>query len=317
MNRTNQAWFVAGLFTAILLAGCDTDDQVQTPEERSSNPPFWEPHIPLGIEFNHTSGNTSSRLLPQSLGAGCIVADFDNNSDNDLYFLQRHDLEQDQANRSGNALYWNDGEGNFELAPDSCGASDTGFGISGSVGDVDLDGDLDIYICNLGPNALLLNNGDGTFQPAPNTCGAIDDGSSTGSTFFDADQDGDLDLYVTRYVNWSLEIEGGCVNLLGGADFYPPGKYNRPLEGQFFVNDSGTFVDQTEASGISGHLGHGLACAAGDLEAMGGMICMSPMTKCPTFYGSTMETTPSANGPRCLAALPPIPEKRERGCQSI
>ena len=269
MNRTNQASSVSGLFTAILLAGCDTDDQVQTPEERSSNSPFWEPYIPLGIEFSHTSGSTSSRLLPQSLGAGCIVADFDNDSDNDLYFLQGYDLEKDQADRSGNALYWNDGEGNFELAPDSCGSSDTGFGISGSVGDVDLDGDLDIYICNLGPNTLLLNNGDGTFQPAPNTGGAIDDGFSTGSTFFDADRDGDLDLYVTRYVDWSLNIEGECVNLLGGVDFCPPGKYNRPLEDRFFLNESGTFVDHTEASGISGHPGHGLACAAGDIDEDG------------------------------------------------
>lgn len=269
MNRTNQASSVSGLFTAILLAGCDTDDQVQTSEERSSNSPFWEPYIPLGIEFSHTNGSTSSRLLPQSLGAGCIVADFDNDSDNDLYFLQGYDLEKDQADRSGNALYWNDGEGNFELAPDSCGASDTGFGISGSVGDVDLDGDLDIYICNLGPNTLLLNNGDGTFQPAPNTGGAIDDGFSTGSTFFDADRDGDLDLYVTRYVDWSLNIEGECVNLLGGVDFCPPGKYNRPLEDRFFLNESGTFVDHTEASGISGHPGHGLACAAGDIDEDG------------------------------------------------
>lgn len=269
MNRTNQAWSVAGLFTAILLTGCDTDDQLQIPEERSTEPPFWEPYIPLGVNFSHTSGNTSSRLLPQSLGAGCIVADFDNDSDNDLYFLQGNDLEQQQANRSGNALYWNDGEGNFELAPDSCGASDTGFGISGSVGDVDLDGDLDIYICNLGSNTLLLNNGDGTFQRAPNSGGAIDDGFSAGSTFFDADRDGDLDLYVTRYVDWSLDIEGECVNLLGGVDFCPPGKYNRPLEDRFFLNEAGTFVDQTEASGISGHPGHGLACAAGDIDGDG------------------------------------------------
>ena len=269
MNRTNQAWSVAGLFTAILLIGCDTDDQLQIPEERSTEPPFWEPYIPLGVRFSHTSGNTSSRLLPQSLGAGCIVADFDNDSDNDLYFLQGNDLEQQQANRSGNALYWNDGEGNFELAPDSCGASDTGFGISGSVGDVDLDGDLDIYICNLGSNTLLLNNGDGTFQRAPNSGGAIDDGFSAGSTFFDADRDGDLDLYVTRYVDWSLDIEGECVNLLGGVDFCPPGKYNRPLEDRFFLNEAGTFVDQTEASGISGHPGHGLACAAGDIDGDG------------------------------------------------
>ena len=269
MNCTTRVVSAAASFAAIWLAACEVNTTKQIPEKHSNKAPFWEPYLPIGVGFSHNSGNTTSRLLPQSLGAGCIVADFDNDSDNDLYFLQGYDLEKNQVDSVGNALYWNDGKGNFELAPHSSGASDLGFGISGSVGDVDLDGDLDIYVCNLGPNALLLNNGDGTFQPAPNTGGAIDDGFSTGSTFFDADRDGDLDLYVTRYVDWSLDIEGECVNLLGGADFCPPGKYNRPLEDRFFLNESGTFVNQTEASGISGHPGHGLACAAGDVNGDG------------------------------------------------
>ena len=268
-----QHLFALGSLTLLSWTSGCTEDSTQLKEnslaEKPASGSFWTLYEPNGIDFFHQSGPPKSRLLPQSLGAGCIVADLDNDSDNDLYFLQGHDLEQVGQSTSGNALYWNDGQGNFELAPPTSGASDPGFGISGSVGDVDNDGDLDIYICNLGPNVLLLNNGDGTFQPAEKTGGAVDDGFSTGSTFFDADRDGDLDLYVTRYVDWSLELESECVNLLGGIDFCPPGHYNRPLEDRFFRNDSGTFIDQTEFSGLSGHLGHGLACAAGDVNGDG------------------------------------------------
>lgn len=269
MIRLNSFLLVTGSLTGIFLAACDEQTAKQIPKGGSNPPLFWERYRPLGVEFTHESGDTTNCLLPQILGAGCIVADLDNDLDNDLYFLQGHDLHQENANHPGNALYWNNGEGNFELAPDTCGASDAGFGISASVADIDLDGDLDIYICNLGPNTLLLNNGDRTFQSVQDAGGAMDDGFSTGSTFFDSDQDGDLDLYVTRYVDWNMEIEFECVNLLGGADFCPPGKYNRPLEDRFFLNESGMFVDQTEASGISMHRGHGLACAAGDVNSDG------------------------------------------------
>ena len=134
---------------------------------------------------------------------------------------------------------------------------------------MDQDGDLDLYLCNLGPNALLLNNGDGTFQAVENAGGAQDEGFSTGSTFFDADQDGDLDLYVTRYVDWTLDIEAECINLLGGSDFCPPGRYNRPLGDKFFRNEGGTFIEETRTAGFSGPVGHGLACTAGDINGDG------------------------------------------------
>ncbi len=256
-----------------VLNGCGSDSDLSSTSKdlvkAKESEAFWETYIPEGIDFVHFCGDPNDRLLPQSLGAGCVIADFDQDNDNDIYFLQGKDLTETRAAPASNALYWNNGDGTFTLAESKCGVDHNGFGISGSVADVDQDGDLDLYLCNLGPNALLLNNGDGTFQAVENAGGAQDEGFSTGSTFFDADQDGDLDLYVTRYVDWSLDIEAECVNLLGGADFCPPGRYNRPLEDKFFRNEGGTFVEETQTAGFSGPVGHGLACTAGDINGDG------------------------------------------------
>ena len=256
-----------------VLNGCGSDSDLSSTSKdlvkAKESEAFWETYIPEGIDFVHFCGDPNDRLLPQSLGAGCVIADFDQDNDNDIYFLQGKDLTETRAAPASNALYWNNGDGTFTLAESRCGVDHNGFGISGSVADVDQDGDLDLYLCNLGPNALLLNNGDGTFQAVENAGGAQDEGFSTGSTFFDADQDGDLDLYVTRYVDWSLDIEAECVNLLGGSDFCPPGRYNRPLGDKFFRNEGGTFVEETRTAGFSGTVGHGLACTAGDINGDG------------------------------------------------
>lgn len=68
--------------------------------------------------------------------------------------------------------------------------------------DVDLDGDLDIYVANLGKeNALLINNGALHFENRILQSGATDSRLSMGATFFDYDRDGDADLYLIHDAN--------------------------------------------------------------------------------------------------------------------
>jgi hypothetical protein len=109
---------------------------------------------------------------------------------------------------------------------------------SGSWGDYDNDGDLDLFVANTGNqnNALFNNQGAGVFTRMPTAFGDVvdDSGFSASGTWVDADNDGDLDLYVSNA--YGAPVKNFYYrNLLaetGGATF------QRELSGAF-VNDVG------------------------------------------------------------------------------
>ena len=63
-----------------------------------------------------------------------------------------------------NRLYKNLGDNHFEDVTDASGLGFRGFCHGIIAGDIDNDGDQDVFLCNYGSNALYLNNGDGTFK---------------------------------------------------------------------------------------------------------------------------------------------------------
>jgi hypothetical protein len=108
-----------------------------------------------------------------------------------------------------NRLLLNDGAGNFTLAPDALPETvETGDPMSPTAplaedtleltaGDLDGDGDDDLYVSNYSDQAdrLYLNRGDATFEDASDLLPAVAT-SSHGATFADVDGDGDLDVLV-------------------------------------------------------------------------------------------------------------------------
>jgi hypothetical protein len=76
----------------------------------------------------------------------------------------------------------------------------TGFHHAGALGDVDHDGDLDLFLAapkDLGDiNLILANDGTGTFTPTTQLVGEIWDKNIWSSEFFDLDGDGYLDLAI-------------------------------------------------------------------------------------------------------------------------
>lgn len=120
-----------------------------------------------------------------------VWADVDNDGYADLYVVNgRYPVGEP------NRLYLNQGDGTFTDVSREAGVADANWGLGAAFGDVDNDGDLDLFLSNyVGPNRLLINDGSGKFSDASEKLDAPPEGWGKGPAFGDIDHDGDLDLY--------------------------------------------------------------------------------------------------------------------------
>ena len=213
---------------------------------------FQEESVERGIDFEHESGQRGAgeRLLfPDIMGSGAALADLDGDGDLDAYLVQGGNL-LDESNPP-NRLYFNDGQGRFVAADEIGAASDRGYGMGVAAGDYDNDGDVDLYVTNVGENVLLRNDGRGHFDNTAKRARVDHGGFGTAATFADLDRDGDLDLFLVNYIDWDLASERDCYQ--GDTRTYcPPTNYAAPAIDVLYRNDgNGTFTDVTEEAGIN------------------------------------------------------------------
>ncbi len=125
---------------------------------------FAEVSREWGIDFVHFSGMTADKYFPTANGSGVAIFDYDNDGLMDIYFASCTLLPLGTSVNGPNRLYKNLGNGKFRDVTDSSGLGFRGFCHGIIVGDIDNDGDQDVFLCNYGPNVLYLNNGNGTFK---------------------------------------------------------------------------------------------------------------------------------------------------------
>ena len=139
---------------------------------------------------------------------GASWADFDNDGDFDLFLANYGDGAPEVNN-----LYENNGDGTFTKRTDLTIASETSWSLGSAWGDIDNDGDLDLFVANdyeydTNPNFLYINDGDGTFTKNTTSVAVTDETSQAphGVAFSDYDNDGFLDMFAAVHgPNFFLE----------------------------------------------------------------------------------------------------------------
>jgi hypothetical protein len=233
-----------------------------------------------GIRFSHFNGATPEKLLPETMGSGVVVIDFDNDGKPDLLFLNGcpwPGREKPSDRRPTPALYRNKGDGTFEEVTKAAGLDKTFFGMGGTVGDFDNDGWLDLFLTGVGGNHLFRNEatpggpGGRGFREVTDAAGVRGPGGwpepgdtadffqrtsplcfSSSAAFLDYDGDGKLDLFVCNYVEWSPALDKELGFKLDGVER----SYGQPTlfrGAQCFLyrnKGNGTFEDVSKTVGV-------------------------------------------------------------------
>ncbi len=233
---------------------------------------------PSGVTFRHANGARGEKRLPEAMGSGGALLDWDGDGVLDLFLVNsgRMPGESGDAPAPRCALYRGLGDGRFEDVTERAGAGIAVYGMGAAAADYDGDGDTDIFVTALGDDVLLRND-QGRFTDATREAGVagrpLPDGRgrpfgewSTAAVFFDADGDRDLDLLVAHYVAWTPDREifttlDGITKAITTPDRYE----GLPLV--LWRNDGdGRFSDATEAAGLLPHRGKALGLALWDFD---------------------------------------------------
>jgi hypothetical protein len=236
-------------------------------------PSFVDDARAVGLRFVYHSGASPERQIPETMGTGIGLLDYDGDGWLDVYCTQGGPFPPPPGRLPNHdRLFRNRGDGTFEDASESSGIASLlgGYGHGVAVGDYDNDGHPDLFLTRWGSYALYHNKGNGTFDDATESAGLGGERDwPTSAAFADLDGDGDLDLYVCHYLVWDALVPMICNESKFHANrLCNPGKFpSRP--DRLYRNDAGRFIEVTRDAGIIDKHGRGLGVVAADFDGDG------------------------------------------------
>jgi hypothetical protein len=271
--RIGQAIFAA--LVVAITAGWGLTLRGQAPPPAGT---FVDATERLGIHFRQQASPTAKKYLPETMGSGVALFDYDNDGRLDIFLangalitdpMPKGAIPKKTGPKYWNRLYHQKPDGTFEDVTEKAGLTGNGYSTGVAVGDYDNDGFEDIYVCGYGRSTLYHNNGDGTFTDVTDAAGVAGSGWMTSAAWVDYDNDGRLDLIVARYMQWDFD-DIVCADSKGARGYCHPDMF-KPESVLLFHNDGGgKFTEVSHKAGID-KPGKGLGIAIADYDHDGWM----------------------------------------------
>jgi hypothetical protein len=254
---------------------------------------FQDVTADVGLRFVHDAGPLGDYFMPQIVGSGVALLDFDNDGLLDIYLVHN----AGPSSKSTNRLFHQEKDGRFRDVSDGSGLDIAGFGMGVAVGDINNDGWPDVLVTQYGGSRLFLNKGNGTFTDITRSAGLDLVLWGTSASFVDYDRDGWLDLVVVHYLDYGPDRP--CTDIGGRREYCPPQAFHGtvsklyhnlgvtpppqpsptrgegerklppPLWGRDGVGGMVRFEDVTLKSGLGKRPGNGLGIVCADFDGDG------------------------------------------------
>jgi enediyne biosynthesis protein E4 len=267
------------------------DGRENTPQADAGPPWFVDVTDEVELDFTHDAGPVGDYFMPQQVGSGAALFDFDNDGRLDIYLLQNGGPKSKSTNRLFRQLE----NGKFQDVSAGSGLDINGYNMGVAVGDVNNDGLPDVLVTQYtgvkrsGPSLirnllalvtqdtgvkLFLNLGNGKFRDVTAAAGLENPSWGTSAAFFDYNRDGWLDIALVCYVDY--DPSWPCTGPNGKRDYCAPktfkGRVSRLFRnlGPEGAGEAGVrFQDVTIESGLGRLPGPGLGVLCADFDGDG------------------------------------------------
>jgi enediyne biosynthesis protein E4 len=264
-NSDRRRWAVLVAVACCFGGGC----RPSTPDTGKSSEPPWFVDVTaeVGIDFTHDPGPINDHFfMPQIIGSGAALFDFDNDGKLDILLLQNGGPKG-----AKNKLFRQQPDGKFKDVSAGSGLDFAGYCMGIAVADVNHDGLPDVYISEFGGGRLFLNKGGGKFEQFKS--GLEDNIWGTAVSFLDYARDGWLDLVIVNYVDFIPNKY--CTAPGGEREYCHPSVFAGTITRLFRnrgVDDKGAwlgFEERTEPAGLARTPGPGLGVLCADFNGDG------------------------------------------------